>query len=240
VTEVVPKKKEVSVLLQDSAGVEAHRNGGRSGATGADHGPVVNIPNVITLGRVLLLVPLFYFLKRGEQGHGNSWALAIMAVALVTDLLDGFLARLLKQETDWGRVFDPLADKIWIAGLGIFLALPWRQNPLPWGFLALVLLRDLLIIAGGIHTYRRLRVVLQSNIWGKWAMFLTALTLIAYTVNFAPPEQSRWAQPLLLLWISVIFLVVSGLVYFTRYLRLIASGTVPSVPSQSSRAQVDS
>jgi len=204
------------------------------------HGPVLTIPNLITFSRLLLLVPLFYFLKQGTEGYGNSWALAIIGLALLTDILDGFLARVLKQATDWGRLFDPLADKIWIAGLGIFLALPWRANPLPLGFLILVLFRDVAIVLCGIHAYRRRRVVLEANFLGKMSMFLTALTLISYTVNFESSETFPWAQPQIILWISVIFLVVSGLAYFARYWTLVFSHPEQAKPSASSSTQMDS
>jgi CDP-diacylglycerol--glycerol-3-phosphate 3-phosphatidyltransferase len=141
----------------------------------------------------------------------------MIGFALLTDILDGFLARVLKQTTDWGRLFDPLADKIWIAGLGIFLALPWRANPLPLSFLILVLFRDVAIVLGGIHAYRRHHVVLEANFLGKMSMFMTALTLLCYTINFDSPDRFRWVQPQTVLWISVVFLVASGVSYFIRY-----------------------
>ncbi len=208
---------------------------GKIGAGGErSHGPVLTIPNLITFARLLLLFPLFYFLKRGTQGYGNSWALLIIAGALLTDILDGFLARVLKQETDWGRTFDPLADKIWIAGLGIFLALPWRENPLPWGFLVLILLRDTLIVAGGIHIYRKKGIVPESNALGKLAMFMTALTLVSYTVNFAPPERFPWVRPSLVLWLSAICVVLSGIVYAVRYRATVSSPSMSPKSSPSS------
>ena len=225
----VPKKEKVS--FKGVSGIERHLREEPYEVPEGPHGRIFTIPNLITFFRALLLIPLFIFLKLGEKGHGNLLALMVIALALLSDFFDGFLARILKQETDWGRLFDPLTDKIWIAGLGIFLALPWRQNPLPWGFLVLVLLRDILIVAAGIHAYRGRRIVLESNLWGKWAMFLTALTLVAYAINFQPPGRFPWVQSGLLLWMSVLFLVVSGLVYFARYIKLIRS--VPTV-SQSS------
>lgn len=198
-----------------------------------NHGRIATVPNCITFCRILLLIPLFYFLKQGEEGFGNFWALGIIGLALISDFLDGIFARILKQQTDWGRIFDPVADKLWIAGLGIFLVLPWRQNPLPWGFLALVLTRDILIIAAGIHIYKKHGLVLESNMWGKWAVFLTALTLLAYTINFRLPGKFPWIQSRLLLWMSVLLLVISGIVYFLRYQKLVSSQPVPLKSLQS-------
>ncbi|MFH1011337.1 MAG: CDP-alcohol phosphatidyltransferase family protein [bacterium] len=237
-TEAITKKEAAQASSQESAREDPCGGLGASGRR--NHGAVFTIPNLITFARLLLLIPLFYFLKRGEKGYGNSWALAVIGIALLTDILDGFLARVLRQATDWGRTFDPLTDKVWIAGLGIFLALPWRDNPLPWGFLLLVLLRDLLIVAGGIHIYRKRGVIPESNKLGKLAMFLTAVTLVFYTVNFAPPERFSWTQPQVAMWTSVIFLVASGLAYFARYWALIFSHPEPAEPSASSSTQMDS
>ena len=230
----VLKKEKVS--FKGASGIERHLRKEPYEVPAGPHDRILTVPNLITFFRVLLLIPLFIFLKLGEEGHGNKWALFVIGIALLSDFFDGFLARLLKQETDWGRLFDPLIDKIWIAGLGIFLALPWRHNPLPWGFLVLVLIRDILIVAAGIHAYRGRRIVLESNLWGKWAMFLTALTLVAYAINFQPPGRFPWIQSGLLLWMSGFFLWVAGLVYFARYIKLIRS--VPA-DSQSSPAQMD-
>jgi len=237
-TGAVTQKMGKNAHLKDSAKESGCGKIGASGGT--SHGPIVTIPNLLTFARLLLLVPLFYFLKRGTEGYGNSWALAIIGLALLTDILDGFLARVLKQATDWGRLFDPLTDKIWLAGLGIFLALPWRANPLPLGFLILVLFRDVTIVLAGIHAYRRRRVVLEANFLGKMSMFLTALTLVFYTVNFESPETFPWAQPQIILWISVVFLVVSGLAYFMRYWALVFSHPEQAKPSASSSTQMDS
>ncbi len=234
----VTKEAGKHAHLEDSATESGCGKTGASGGT--NHGPIVTIPNLLTFARLLLLIPLFYFLKQGTEGYGNSWALVIIGLALLTDILDGFLARVLKQATDWGRLFDPLTDKIWLAGLGIFLALPWRANPLPLGFLILVLFRDVAIVLGGIHTYRRRRVVLEANFLGKMSMFLTALTLISYTVNFESPARFPWAQPQIVLWISVVFLVVSGLAYFTRYWALVVSHPQTSRSSASSSTHMDS
>jgi cardiolipin synthase len=229
--EIVTQNEEAHMPLGSVA--EEDACGGIRAAGERSHGAILTIPNLVTFIRLLLLFPLFYFLKRGTQGYGNSWALLIIAAALFTDILDGFLARVLKQETDWGRTFDPLADKIWIAGLGIFLALHWRANPLPWGFLVLILVRDALIVAGGIHIYRKKGIVPEANMLGKIAMFMTSLTLLSYTVNFAPLAAFPWVRPRLVLWLSVVCIVLSGLAYFVRYRATVSSASLSPKSSPS-------
>ena len=174
------------------------------------------VPNMISIGRVLLLIPLFIFLRKGAYEHGNFWALVMMGIALLTDILDGLIARWFHVESDWGRVLDPIADKTWLGCLGIFLALPWRENPLAWGFLVLLLARDLAIVVGSYILYRERGIVLKSNFLGKFAMGLVAATLISYTVYWPSPETSPWINPRMLMLASSTLLLFSGLNYMFR------------------------
>ncbi|MCB9366196.1 MAG: CDP-alcohol phosphatidyltransferase family protein [Calditrichaeota bacterium] len=176
----------------------------------------LTVPNLMSIGRIFLLIPLFYALQKGSRENGNFWALVVMASALVSDMLDGMIARWFHVETDWGRVLDPLADKIWLGALAVFLALPTRENPLPVGFLLLSLTRDVLIVAGSYFVFRRKGLVVTSNYLGKVTMFVVALTLISYTVNWVPPVFEGFT-PLTLVWTSSAFILLSGLQYLVRF-----------------------
>lgn len=177
--------------------------------------------NCISLGRLFLLVPLFLCLRMGERGNGNLWALAIMGIALISDMLDGMVARWLKQESVWGRVLDPVADKVWIAALALFLAMPWREHPLPVGFLGLVLVRDVAIVVLAAYAYGRTGVVMKSNWAGKIAMTFTAFTLIVYTIYcYWVPAALTWLMPRNVMWFTVVLLLLSGIVYSFRFRKL--------------------
>jgi len=176
----------------------------------------LTVPNLMSIGRIFLLIPLFYYLQKGPQDNGNFWALVVMGAALVSDMIDGLIARWFHVETDWGRVLDPLADKIWLGALAVFLALPSRANPLPVWFLAAVLVRDVLIVAGSFYVYRRRGLVVTSNYAGKLTMFVIACTLISYTLNWVPPVAS-WFTPLSLVWFSLMLIAASGIHYLVRF-----------------------
>jgi CDP-diacylglycerol--glycerol-3-phosphate 3-phosphatidyltransferase len=175
----------------------------------------LTLANLISLGRLVLLFPLFVFLREGQRENGNQWALVIMGIALLSDMLDGMLARLLKQISDWGKVLDPIADKLWINFLGLFLAMPWREHPLPWQFYGLILLRDISIVGGAFFAYRRTGIVMASNVFGKVTMVAEALALIAYTVYWQP-GFAPWLKPELLVWIVTVMILASGLTYTLR------------------------
>jgi CDP-diacylglycerol--glycerol-3-phosphate 3-phosphatidyltransferase len=172
------------------------------------------LANILSIGRLLLLGPLFFFLRQGKDG--NLWAMGVMCAALLTDLLDGFIARHFHQESDWGKVLDPLADKIWIGFLALFLAMPWRNPPLPWYFLVLLLIRYGLNLSGGWYAYSRTGVILTSNWVGKVTMVCEAMTLIVYTIYMNDVFEQA-IVPDVLMWITIVMMVVSTLAYARRY-----------------------
>src|SRR5580698_10352488 len=76
-----------------------------------------NVPNTLTVSRLVLALCVFALIANGWY----YWALGIFAIAAVTDALDGYFARLLKQDTPLGRQLDPLVDKVIVSGCYIYL-----------------------------------------------------------------------------------------------------------------------
>ena len=105
--------------------------------------PLAQIPNALTIFR-LALIPVFVALVLSSEG-GHSWPAAIVfGVAGVTDQVDGWLARRWRVESSFGKVADPLADRLMIDAAVILL---WHADRLPWIALAIPA-RDLALIAG--------------------------------------------------------------------------------------------
>ena len=104
---------------------------------------LAQIPNALTLGR-LVLIPVFVALVLAADG-GHSWPAAIVfGVAGVTDQVDGWLARLWRVESAFGKIADPLADRLMIDA-GVILL--WHAGRLPWVALAIPA-RDVALLAG--------------------------------------------------------------------------------------------
>jgi len=101
----------------------------------------MNLPNTLTLIRVLLIPVFVIFLLNKESG----WALATFAVAGITDGMDGLLARLTHQRTVLGAYFDPIADKILLSSAYITLAI---TEVLPSWLTVIVITRDVIILSG--------------------------------------------------------------------------------------------
>jgi CDP-diacylglycerol--glycerol-3-phosphate 3-phosphatidyltransferase len=105
--------------------------------------PLAAIPNLLTLGR-LILIPVFVALVVTADG-GHSWPAAIVfGAAGVTDQVDGWLARRWRVESEFGKIADPLADRLMIDAAVVLL---WYADRLPWVALAIPA-RDLALVAG--------------------------------------------------------------------------------------------
>src|SRR2546430_9035972 len=103
--------------------------------------PLAAIPNLLTIGR-LILIPVFVGLLLASDG-GHSWPAAIVfGIAGVTDQIDGWLARRWGVESEFGKIADPLADRLMIDSAVLLL---WHAGRLPWVALAIPA-RDLLIL----------------------------------------------------------------------------------------------
>lgn len=192
-------------------------------------GKALTPSNILSLFRIFLLVPIYQSLSE-NTASGNYWALLYMFLAVVSDFLDGFLARQLKQVSDLGKVLDPIADNICIIGVTLILASPVRANPLPLWFLLVILFRDVSIIGGGYLIYRRREVITTSNIWGKSTSTIIAGLLISNALQLHPASPWLfWVHYQFLLWLSLSFLVVSTASYVRRfYLLLTEKNTVAS------------
>src|SRR5215204_6868624 len=106
--------------------------------------PLAQLPNALTVAR-LVLIPIFVALILSSD-DGYSWPAALVfATAGITDQVDGFLARRWRVESGFGKIADPLADRLMIDAAVILL---WHEGRLPLVALAVVLARDVLLLGG--------------------------------------------------------------------------------------------
>lgn len=154
-----------------------------------------NVPNVLTMLR-LALIPVFVALF--ATGH-DKLALLVFLIASFTDFLDGYLARRNNQITAFGKLMDPLADKVMVVTALICQGI---VGVFPWSAIVIVLLKELIMILGGVVMLKN-DVVVYSNLLGKTAQcsFIAALVLSFYHAEFL-----SWGFPLdrVILWLSVI------------------------------------
>ncbi|MEW6511490.1 MAG: CDP-alcohol phosphatidyltransferase family protein [Bacteroidota bacterium] len=174
---------------------------------------ILTISNLLSITRALLVIPFVLVMLLPDSPLRVCGAV-ILVVAMLTDRFDGILARKYHQETEWGRILDPLADKIGIAALALVLL--WLGDIPVWFVVALVA-RDLLIFGGGMYIRFARGVVLPSNTVGKWAVGVISVTLFFPLVGLLP-EVHEW-----LLWISALMLLVSFALYCARFVSVITT-----------------
>ena len=133
----------------------------------------LTLSNLLSISRAVLVIPFVFVMLPGSL-NDRWWGLLIMAVGSLTDRLDGYYARKLDQVTEWGKILDPLADKVAIAAVAVVL---WLRHDLPAWFLMVLLGRDVVIFAGGMWLRQKRGVVLASNTAGKWTVGIVALAL---------------------------------------------------------------
>ncbi|ROS48537.1 CDP-diacylglycerol--glycerol-3-phosphate 3-phosphatidyltransferase [Frigoribacterium sp. PhB24] len=190
---------------------------GRFASKGPGPASTGNIANVITVVRILM-APLFIawlLIDDGADGSLRVWAAALFVVAILTDSLDGMLARGLDLVTDFGKIVDPIADKVLIGGALVSLTI---LGELPWWVTALILVREV-----GITVYRfavlRDRVIPASR-GGK---IKTVLQAVAVTLALFPlwnvfGEGMHWVNGALMTAATVATLL-SGADYMRVALR---------------------
>ncbi|KUO62279.1 hypothetical protein APF79_07130 [bacterium BRH_c32] len=133
--------------------------------------------NLVSLFRLLLAIPTYFLLNNSLVVNPELRLIVfgILAVAYLSDILDGYLAREYNQITEMGKIIDPLADKFFVILLVIQL---FRQNLLPIESLMIFLGRDVLIFLGGIFIQSKIKKVLPSNMLGKITVFTIGLFII--------------------------------------------------------------
>jgi CDP-diacylglycerol--glycerol-3-phosphate 3-phosphatidyltransferase len=197
---------------------------------------LLNVPNQLTIARLVLSIFCFGFLAFDWYLTG----LVLFVIAASTDWIDGYWARKYGQVTQLGRVMDPFADKIIICGTFIFLAgvphvgddwLP-ASGIAPW-MAVLVVARELLVTA--IRSFFEEGGVDFSAKWaGKWKMlfqcFAVGLSLYRLWMYFDPTSPARWqASPPEwlnyslhgMVWLAIGFTIYSGWGYVAAALRLL-------------------
>jgi CDP-diacylglycerol--glycerol-3-phosphate 3-phosphatidyltransferase len=166
--------------------------------------PLARVPNALTILR-LVLIPIFAALLIPADG-GYSWPAAIVfGVAGITDQIDGWLARRWHVESAFGKVADPLADRLMIDAAVIILVAVHHR--LPWVALALILARDALLI-GGYKLIVPEGYELSVNFLGKLATWALYASLVFVMITH---EGTDW--PLWLFWTGLAIALAAGAQY---------------------------
>jgi cardiolipin synthase len=173
---------------------------------------VYTLANLISVIR-LMAIPVFLYLV--IQDHLVA-AFVLLVAAVLTDFVDGMVARRMNQITKLGQFLDPFADRLFIAATVIALAI---QDVVPWAFVVAVMLRDALLGIGGIVMSRYGHATLPVKWWGKAATFgllfvLPLFLLVTVITRFV--SEGAGEMIMMVAWpIAILALVVYWVVGFS-------------------------
>lgn len=170
----------------------------------------MNLPNWITLLRILL-VPFFVAMllkyRQMHLEHFRLYAIFIFGLAVITDALDGAIARIRHKKTQLGTLLDPLADKLLLLSAILLLSIPIPGlKQLPIWILVTFISRDLMLIFGAVVVYiQNQKLIVKPNLLGKITTFSQMLTVAWILLRFPFPQ---------IIWrIAGLFTILSGIFY---------------------------
>ena len=176
----------------------------------------INIPNILTVLRILV-IPLFVILLiRGL----HAYALLVFIAAGVSDGLDGLIARALNQRSELGAILDPIADKLLLTAAYVTLGV---LKDIPGWLVVVVISRDVLIVTGiAVLTFTRVPFTIRPSLISKWTTVAQVVTVAFNLMDL----QAVWAGTAMhsLYWVTVAMTVLSGLHYTYIGLHILQSG----------------
>lgn len=179
----------------------------------------MNLPNKLTIFRVVLIVPFVVVLLGGEAGWFGSnrlipdiIALVIFIIASLTDLIDGKIARKYNLVTNFGKFMDPLADKLLVSAALIALV---EMGRMP-GWVVIIIISREFIISGFRLIASDNNVVIAASYWGKFKTTFQMVMVCLLIVNLG--VMFRWMQVLtdVIMWIALALTVISLIDYLVK------------------------
>ena len=186
----------------------------------------LNVPNVLTMLRIVA-VPVLVVALLEETPDGDVIAAVVFALAALTDGLDGYIARRKKQVTTFGKLMDPLADKLLV--IAALISLVSLDRLAAW--VAMVIIARELAVTGLRSIAAERGVVIAASWLGK---VKTALQVVAIIALIAFDPSPVWAD--VLLYLAVAVTVISGADYFLGLRKRLDEAAATTSPSTEPRA----
>lgn len=175
----------------------------------------MNIPNLLTLLRIILVPIIVILLIQGSFIK----ALLVFLVAGISDALDGFLARVLHQQTVLGAYLDPIADKALLASSFITLSV---LHIIPGWLTVIVISRDFIILLGiSVLSMMSIPVQIRPVFVSRVTTALQLVTVLMALTNRSLPGNFNELWLLAIYWVTAFFTIISGLNYMARGVALI-------------------
>lgn len=171
---------------------------------------MLTIPNLITLARLFLILPICAFTLWG--GGAAVFAFVLYLIAAITDYFDGWWARTYNQGSDFGRMFDPIVDKVLVAALFIVLAANHTITGI-WLLCPIIILAREFLVAGLREHLSPRGIAVPVTSLAKWK---TTLQMMAIGFLILP-FTGTYGIGIILLIIATVLTVITGVQYFKAW-----------------------
>ena len=180
----------------------------------------LSLPNVLTGARIVAVPALVACFLLVEGTAGRWWAFAFFAGACITDALDGYLARIWRQQSELGRMLDPIADKLLVGATLLILVHDHTIDG--WSLWAAVIVLCREILVSGLREFlAELNVKVHVTQLAKWK---TAMQMLALAALLVAPVLFPWSEQamrlgLAFLWVAALLTLFTGYDYLKAALK---------------------
>lgn len=176
---------------------------------------IFSIPNILTYVRILL-VPVFIIVYlKADSVSGHIWSIAVIALAALTDVVDGIIARKYNMITDLGKIIDPIADKLMEFAMLFCVAF---RYPLVWILFGIFAVKELVNLGVSYYLFRRGKHIAGANWAGKLCTIVLYAVLLALIVF---PNISETTVNILII-VAGIFMFLAFAVYTSMHVKLLS------------------
>ena len=165
--------------------------------------------NLLSLLRLLLVIPFWILLDNFGDPNVRYFTFALCIFGAITDVLDGYLARKFNEVTEFGKIIDPLADKIVI---GVIILKLYLIGIIPTYYFIMIIGRDLIIFLGGIFITSRIKRVLPSNMLGKITVTNIGIVIMLFILRV----DTSYLIFKMIYGLSIVLIFVSLIGYIIR------------------------
>ena len=172
--------------------------------------------NLISLFRLFLAIPLWFLLDGFNSPDVRYITFAVCLIASFSDILDGYLARKYNEVTEFGKIIDPLADKI---AVGVIIIKLYMLGQIPAYYFLMIILRDIIIFLGGLFVAKKIGRVLPSNVLGKITVINIGIVILLIILQFNGNNtvyKLLYASSIVLIFASLIAYIIRAKEFLKR------------------------
>ncbi len=184
------------------------------------------IPNILTTFRIVLVPVFLWVIFMSDITDKITVATLIFLVASITDYFDGMLARKMNVISDYGKIMDPLADKLLVISALLTMSLHMKLISI---YVVIVIIIREVIVSYYREYFARRKIIIPANIWGKVKTFIQMITISAILIHSSLQEHLSSIGPIegqnkiwleIFFWIIAIITWYSGMEYFKNIIQL--------------------